>query len=142
MDVKITVIGVQEMDGQTDKTEMTTVGTLSEDANGFVLQYAESAATGLNDTVTTLRIQPQMVTMERTGAHTGLLVLEHKKRHLCSYATPIGNVMLGVYTEAVDTQLTRMGGTVKVSYTLDVGGNMMSRQHLTVCVDRKEKCYV
>ncbi len=139
MDVKITVIGVQEMDGQTDKTEMTTVGTLSEDVGGYVLQYAESAATGFNDTVTTLRIQPQIVTMERTGAHAGLLVLEHKKRHLCSYATPIGNVMLGVYTEAVDTQLTRTGGTVNVSYTLDVGGNMMSRQKLTVRVDRKEK---
>lgn len=139
MDVKITVIGVQEMDGQTDTTEMTTVGTLSEDVGGYVLRYAESAATGFNDTVTTLRIQPQIVTMERTGAHAGLLVLEHKKRHLCSYATPIGNVMLGVYTETVETQLTQTGGTVNVSYTLDIGGNMMSRQKLTVRVDRKEK---
>ncbi len=135
MDVKITVVGVQEIDGQTDKTEMTTVGTLTEDANGYVLQYAESAATGLDNTVTTLRIQPQMVTMERTGAHAGLLVLECKKRHLCSYATPIGNVMLGVYTEKVDTQFMQLGGTVRVSYTLDVGGNMMSRQKLTVRVE-------
>ena len=132
MEVKITVVGVQHIDGQTDKTEMTTVGTLTEDANGYVLQYEESAATGLNNTVTTLRIQPQMVTMERTGAHAGLLVLECKKRHLCSYATSIGNVMLGVYTEAVDVQMTRTGGVVQVSYTLDVEGNMMSRQELTV----------
>ncbi len=135
MDVKITVIGVQQIDGHTDKTEMTTVGTLTEDANGYVLQYAESAATGLDNTVTTLRIQPQMVTMERTGAHAGLLVLECKKRHLCSYATPIGNVMLGVYTESVDAQLTRAGGAVNISYTLDVGGNMMSRQNLTVHIE-------
>ncbi len=132
MDVKITVTGVQHMDGQTDKTEMTTVGTLTEDAGCFVLQYAESAATGLDNTVTTLRIQPQMVTMERTGAHAGLLVLECKRRHLCSYATPIGNVMLGVYTESVETRLTQSGGTVQVTYTLDIGGNMMSRQQLTV----------
>ncbi len=135
MDVKITVIGVQQIDGQTDKTEMTTVGTLTEQADGYVLQYAESAATGLDNTVTTLRIQPQMVTMERTGAHAGLLVLEYKKRHLCSYATPIGNVMLGVYTDAVDAQMSQAGGTVQVSYTLDIGGNMMSRQQLTVRVE-------
>ena len=135
MDVKITVIGVQHMDGQTDTTEMTTGGTLTKEENGYVLQYEESAATGLKNTITTLRIQPQMVTMERTGAHAGLLVLENKKRHLCDYATPIGNVMLGVYTEMVDMRLTQAGGTVQVSYTLDIGGNMMSRQQLTVRVE-------
>lgn len=135
MDVKITVIGVQEVDGRTDTTEMTTIGKLHTDADGYVLQYAESAATGLDNTVTNLRIQPQMVTMERTGAHAGLLVLECKKRHQCDYATPIGNVMLGVYTETVDMQMQDGIGTVKVAYTLDVGGNVMSRQKLTVRVD-------
>lgn len=137
MDVKITVIGVQQIDGQTDKTEMTTVGTLTADGNGYVLRYAESAATGLENTVTTLRITPQTVTMERTGAHAGLLVLELKKRHVCSYGTPMGNVMLGVYTETLSERFSETGGTVDVSYTLDVGGNMMSRQHLTVRVQKQ-----
>ncbi len=137
MDVKITVIGTQQIDGQTDTTEMTTVGTLAADGDGYVLQYAESAATGLENTVTTLRIGPQMVTMERTGAHAGLLVLELKKRHICSYATPIGNVMLGVYTETLDRRFSAAGGVVEVSYTLDVGGNMMSRQHLTVRAEKQ-----
>lgn len=135
MDVKITVVGVQQVDGQTDTTEMTTVGTLETEGDGYIVQYAETAATGLDNTVTTLRITPQMVIMERTGAHAGLLVLELKKRHVCSYATPIGNVMLGVYTESLTERLSETGGVVEVCYTLDVGGNMMSRQKLTVRVE-------
>lgn len=137
MDVKITVIGVQQIDGQTDTTEMTTMGTLTADGDGYKVRYAESAATGLDNTVTTLNITPQAVIMERTGAHAGLLVLELKKRHSCSYATPVGNVMLGVYTESLTERFSETGGVVEVSYTLDVGGNMMSRQRLTVRVEKQ-----
>lgn len=134
MKVMITVTGTQHVDGQTDTVELTTGALMREEADGFTLCYKETAATGMEGTLTTLRMQKDMVTLERSGTAAGLLVLEHKKRHVCSYSTPVGNLMLGVFTDRMHQDLQLGSGTLDVSYTLDVGGSMMSRQDLHVTV--------
>lgn len=134
MKVMITVRGTQHVDGESDTVELTTEAMMREDADGFTLCYRETAATGMEGTLTLLRIQPEKVTMERRGNAAGLLVLELKKRHVCSYATPVGSLMLGVFTDHMEQQLTLGGGKLLVSYTLDVGGRMMSRQDLDITV--------
>lgn len=135
MKVMITVTGTQHVDGQSDTVELTTGALMREEADGFTLSYHETAATGMDGTLTTLRVQPEKVTLERRGTSAGLLVLEHKKRHVCSYATPVGSLMLGVFTHRMEQALTLGSGTLDVSYTLDVGGSMMSRQDLHITVN-------
>lgn len=135
MKVMITVTGTQHVDGQTDTVELTTGGMMKAEDDGFTLCYKETAATGMDGTLTTLRVQPEKVTLERRGTSAGLLVLEHKKRHVCSYATPVGSLMLGVFTDRMEQNLSLGGGTLDVSYTLDVGGSMMSRQDLHITVN-------
>lgn len=135
MKVMITVTGTQHVDGQSDTVELTTGALMRAEDDGFTLCYQETAATGMEGTTTTLRVQPQKVTLERRGTGAGLLILEHKKRHVCSYATPVGNLMLGVFTDRMVQNLALGSGTLDVSYTLDVGGSMMSRQDLHITVN-------
>ena len=134
MKVMITVRGTQHVDGQSDTVELTTDAMMREDVNGFTLCYHETAATGMEGALTILRIHPEKVTMERRGSAAGLLVLEHKKRHVCSYPTPVGSLMLGVFTDRMEQNLALGSGELLVSYTLDVGGRMMSRQDLQIIV--------
>lgn len=144
MDVMIALTGVQHADGDTDTVQLITAGTMTISPEGYSLCYAETAATGMAGTETTLWVQPRKVTLERRGTHAGLLVLEHKKRHVGSYGTPYGELMLGVFTDVMEQKLDDNGGTLDVSYTLDIGGSMLSRQDLHVAVtpqteiDRKE----
>ncbi len=132
MQAMITVTGIQHIDGDTDKIQLTTEGEWEVTADGYTVRYAETAATGMENTQTVLHITPHKVTLERVGVHAGLLVLEHKKRHMCNYATPVGNIMLGVYTEALQQSLSDTGGRLYLCYTLDVGGRLMSRQELYI----------
>ncbi len=134
MKVMITVVGTQHIDGQTDKVELTTGALMRQEPDGFTLSYQETAATGMEGTLTSLRVQDTMVTLQRQGKSAGLLVMEYKKRHVCSYSTPVGNLMLGVFTDRLEQNLQLGGGTLDVSYTLDVGGSMMSRQDLHIAV--------
>ncbi len=136
MRVMITVIGVQHVDGQSDTVELTTEALMHEEVDGFTLSYRESAATGMDGTLTTLRIQPNKVTLTRRGAAAGMLVMEYQKRHMCSYATPVGSLMLGVFCDRMQQDLCLGGGTLDLSYTLDVEGSMMSRQDLHIKVNR------
>jgi uncharacterized beta-barrel protein YwiB (DUF1934 family) len=133
----IRVVGIQHIDGKSDKTELITDGTFETAEDGFLIRYQETAATGMAGTDTTLQVQPEKVTLQRRGTAAGMLMLEHKKRHQCSYATPYGNLMLGVFTQRMQQNLSENGGVLEVSYTLDMGGDMVSQQDLTVTVTPK-----
>ncbi len=137
MEALIRVVGIQHIDGKSDKTELITDGFFETAENGCCIRYQETAATGMAGTDTTLRVQPNKVTLERRGTAAGMLVLEHKKRHQCSYATPYGSLMLGVFTQRMQQNFSENGGNLEVCYTLDMGGNMVSRQDLTVTVTPK-----
>lgn len=138
MEVLISIVGKQEVKGERDRSELLTDGTMTVTPKGVQLFYRESAATGMEGTDTTLTLQPEKVTLSRTGTHAGMLVLEHRRRHLCNYGTPYGDLMLGVFTEKMEQEMTENGGSVRVAYnTLDVGGSMLSRQELSVTVRPK-----
>lgn len=137
LEVLISIVGEQDANGQKDRSELLTDGMMTVTPDGVRLSYRESAATGMEGTDTTLTVQPEKVTLSRTGTHAGLLVLEHKRRHLCSYGTPYGDLMLGVFTEKMEQEMTENGGSVRLAYTLDVGGSMLSRQELSVTVRPK-----
>ncbi|MBQ6706894.1 MAG: DUF1934 domain-containing protein [Clostridia bacterium] len=137
MDVTIQVTGTQQVDGESDTVELITDGTMTKTAEETTLCYNETEATGMAGTVTTLHIQPSKVTLERRGANAGLLVLEHNKRHSCSYMTPVGQMMLGVFTDQMQQNLTEGLGTLSLSYTLDVGGRVLSRQLLKIKVSER-----
>lgn len=134
----IRVTGTQHAGGQSDTVELITEGTFDAENGGFAIRYEETAATGLEGTHTTLHVQPEKVMLSRQGNAVGMLVLEHKKRHVCNYATPYGGLMLGVFTDRMEQKLTENGGRLMVSYTLDMGGSMMSRQDLQVTVTPKK----
>ena len=127
MDVLISIVGVQQLDGDSDTIELTTDGTLEPTADGYRLRYEETSVTGLEGAMTTLHIAPGQVMLERSGSLTSLLVLEKGKRHLNSYETPYGNLMIGAYTDDLSVDLTEKGGRLGFRYTLDMNGSVTGR---------------
>ena len=78
-----------------------------------------------------LKVEPGMVTMSRSGSSTRL-ILEKGRRHLCLYDTGFGSLTVGIYTSQLDVDLDDSGGTLEITYTLDVDSNLSSQNQLHI----------
>lgn len=134
MQAIIKIIGTQTVDNETDSIELTTTGTLESIADGWVLRYEESEATGLQGTTTNVHIANNKITLERTGSNASFLLLEKHKRHHSNYNTPYGAIDLGTYATEISHNLTANGGEVYFAYTLGFNGSVNSEHtvHITV----------
>ena len=134
MDVLISITGTQLVDGERDTIELTTTGGMDPAEDGWRLTYEESAATGMEGVTTAILIKPDEVLLERTGKMNSLLVLQKGRRHQCSYDTPYGTFLLGVYTSELSSTLSRSGGELRFSYTLDMSAGLMSSHDVHISV--------
>ncbi len=137
MEALIKIIGTQTVDGETDTVELTTAGTLEQTAEGWLIRYEESEATGLEGTITTVHISPNRVLLERTGANASFLVLEKHKRHHSNYNTPYGTIDLGTYATALEYDLSQHGGSLCFAYTLGFNGSVNSEHTVNITVQEE-----
>lgn len=129
MNVTITVIGIQTMDGDTARSETTAAGTLEVRGQAIRLSYTDETQTR-----TVITAMSGRVTITRKGELSSTLILERDLTHLCSYETPYGSVTLGVTATGIRNELTENGGRLTLTYTLDMGGGMTTDHHIEILV--------
>lgn len=132
--VSITIDSTQTVDGESDKTELFTVGTLEADKDGYRLCYDESTATGFEGSSVTVKLLPDSVTVMRTGKAVSTLIIERGKKHHCHYGTEFGDFLIGVNTDEIRNGLTENGGEVYLKYTLDINSSLMSENEMRINV--------
>ncbi|MBQ9860348.1 MAG: DUF1934 domain-containing protein [Clostridia bacterium] len=138
MNALIHITGTQTVDDEQDVTELTTNGTLTPTTDGWELRYAESEATGLSGSETTLEITENKLNLIRTGSHPSMLVLEKNRRHHCNYNTPYGTIDLGTYTSELRHSLSEHGGEIYFSYTLGFNGGISSAHVVHISVQEEK----
>ena len=129
-DYLISVTGIQEVDGEKDKIELTTVGSFMINSRGnFYIGYKEYDEE--NPEVSSNNVGKvegdSKVTIIRNGGTQTRLILEKGRRHQCHYRTVMGDLMIGVSTDTIQNKLRENGGKLHVSYELDFNNEMMSR---------------
>ena len=134
MAVWISITGTQHVDGQQDTVELTTAGQMLPTSEGWRLFYDESPASGMEGVTTSMDIQKDQVLLQRNGAMNSLLVLQKGRRHMCSYDTPYGSLMMGVYTRELRNRLTEHGGELDFCYTLDMNAGVTSSHDVHISV--------
>ena len=134
--IKITDRHVQ--DGEEFECELTTSGRFEVTENGCRVSYNETDEALINS-VTTLDVEgSQKITMTRTGKYNTEMIIEKDRRHTCFYATPYGELMMGIYALSIVNEIGENGGTLKFSYTIDFNNAPASENELTVAVTPKE----
>lgn len=133
MNVRISITGTQHMGEEQDTVELTTEGCMERTPKGFSLQYDETV-TGMEGVSTVMRVSDAIVELERTGAMNSLLTLEKGKRHMSSYDTGYGSLMMGVYTSELHNGLSENGGELRFRYTLDINAGVASSHDVRVVV--------
>ena len=95
----ITITGKQNYGDDNDKIEMTTVGTIEETDDCYIIRYNEEQDPPQRPIRATLHISKdeQKVEMLKAGAYGSLLIIERSKRNLCNYGTQYGDMLMGIY---------------------------------------------
>lgn len=129
-EVIISIKGKQEVgDGPAESMELVTKGWMRRMDGVYTLAYQESEVTGLEGTLTTIKVEQEeeRVTLTRVGEYNSEMVFEEGNRHLSLYNTPYGAVSMGVNTRHLLAELDDNGGCVEVDYTLEVEGAVVGR---------------
>lgn len=133
-DVVLQILGTQHLNGDRDKIELTTVGTLQEEAEVLVFRYTEEQEPPQQPVYVQVRIRRDRTGAEivRTGAYGSCLTIARGQRNLCRYGTPYGDVLMGIYGKAVEIEAAADGGQVQLSYEIDINGTLASKNQLKI----------
>ena len=119
--VVLSIEGKQSyMDQEPEIIELVTEGVMEESDGGWNISYEESDLTGLQGVTTTFRIRPGEVVLDRTGKLTSQMVFVEGKKHDSLYQMEFGALMLTVCATRVSYDLTEAGGTVDLSYQIEI----------------------
>ena len=141
-DVLITIKGLHTNEDDNDNIELTTIGSLTEKNGKQYITYHESEEIGLSDVKTVLKVDAdRSVTLTRTGAMRSRLTIEKGQRHFCHYDTGFGEMMVGIFGETIRSSMTKKGGELFMSYTIDVNSELLSRNEIQITVkEATPKC--
>ncbi len=119
-------------DGDTSNIELTTTGSYSKLNGRWVLLYDEMSEDKTAVIKTMIKVDDKSVTITRNGEGSSKLIMTEGERNMCHYRTQFGDILLGVYCNEVNNELSDSGGKILMSYTLDVNASVLSENKVTI----------
>jgi len=120
-DVVLSIRGRQTYaDAEPEVIELVTEGIMAYRDGGWDISYQESALTGLEGVTTTFRVEPGKVILTRTGKLRSEMIFEEGVPHETLYQMAFGTLMMTVKATFVFFDLVEDGGTIDLSYNLDI----------------------
>ncbi|MGE5328855.1 MAG: DUF1934 domain-containing protein [Deltaproteobacteria bacterium] len=120
-EVIISVVGTQTgSNGEGNPIELVTEGKFYNEGNGYTAVYKETRITGMDGTVTTVAISPEIVILTREGSVNSQLIFEKGQRHVSHYDTAHGAFTIGVFTNTMFINVNEHGGELKIDYHLEI----------------------
>lgn len=112
------------LDQDPDVIELVTEGTMVKTENGWQLQYQETELTGLAGVTTTFYVQPDKLTLTRTGKLRSEMVFQEGVCHDSLYQTEFGTMMLSVCAKSLSYDLNEQGGVIDMCYNIELEQSM------------------
>ena len=135
----IQINGKYTTEAGTDTVELTVVGTYTFVDGKYYVTYREQDPE-MGNVVTTLSADNTgKVTLSRSGDIVSRLNLESGMRHTCSYAMGEAQLVMGVFSDKVITELDEKGGKILLSYTLDINSGLISKNEIEITVKEANK---
>ena len=119
--VILSVCGKQQyVDQEPDTIELVTEGVLEQVEDGWRLEYEESELTGLAGVTTVFQVEPQKITLTRTGPLNSQMIFQEGVFHESLYQMEFGALMITVCASKVAYQITQEGGSIDLIYGIEV----------------------
>lgn len=135
-DVIIDIKTEQTVDGNTDQIQFTTDGRFGFKDESYYISYDESKILEVDGEIkTTLYVKPDnSIILHRKGAYNSRMVIKKGVRNNCFYATPHGELSLGIFGEKVFWDLNSNGGKISMKYTIDTDLQLLSRNSVNISI--------
>ncbi len=115
-----------------EEMELTVHGKLYFRGGSVFISYEESAMTGMENTRTTLKVEPGRVEIIRTGKDHSRLCFQEGLRHESPYRTPYGLLQLATVTHRLMACMGQEGGALSIRYQVELEGQLASENHLQI----------
>ena len=133
----ITVVTVQQAEGETDTLEMTTHASFEGDSENYTLTYKEDDSEE-GESTTVLKVEKgTKVSVSREGAINSYMTIEDGVRHLSHHVTPYGAFSLGITAKYVESDMSEKGGTLNFKYTTDQEMNLIGEIEFRITLKKK-----
>lgn len=119
--VLLTIKGTLMESEPDEAVEFVTEGTLQRRADGYLLEYDESALIGIEGVTTRLRLEDGTVTLERSGAIDTHMVFSQGSVFQSSLDSPAGIAHMSIFATRVESRLQEKGGSLKLEYEMNMG---------------------
>ena len=117
--VILSIQGRQTYAGQEPEViRLDTEGFMEFRNGGWDITYEESELTGLSGVTTTFRVEPEKVTLLRTGALSSTMVFQEGYNHDSLYRMEFGTLMISVKATRVFFDLVEDGGSIDLVYSI------------------------
>lgn len=106
------------MDQEPDVIRLDTEGTMEYRDGGWDITYEESELTGMAGVTTTFRVEPDKVTLIRTGKLSSTMVFQEGVAHDSLYRMEFGALMISVKTTRLFYDIVPDGGSIDLVYNI------------------------
>lgn len=131
--VLVTISSTQRVDSESEQVELTTAAVYRSDESFHEICYEESQATGLEGSITTVRLDGDgTVSVRRSGKTDSLLLIKQGESNLCAYDTGYGRAMLGITGTRVHSTLNKGTGALRFLYSLSMDGALLSENEVSI----------
>ena len=119
--VMLSIRGSQSYrDQEPDIIELVTEGEMEFADGGWNITYAESDLTGLAGVTTTFRVEPDKVTLSRTGKLHSTMEFQIGTSHDSLYQMEFGALMISVTTKHLFFDILPEGGCIDLLYEIEI----------------------
>lgn len=119
--VLLTIKGTQMESGSSELIEFVTEGRFCRLSDGCMLEYEESALTGIEGCTTKLTLKDGTLTLQRSGTLETHMIFSPGSVYQSHYTTPHGNLNVSVYAVRVESELGELNGSLSLEYELNLG---------------------
>lgn len=107
-------------DQEPDVIELVTDGQMELVDGGWNISYQESDLTGLSGVRTTFRVEPDVLTLTRTGKLQSQMIFKLGVPHDSLYQMEFGALMITVCATSLFYDITPEGGMIDLVYNINI----------------------
>lgn len=134
-DVVITIVSHQNFEGcEPDQIDLITTGRLYARNGKYYISYEESELTGMEGSHTMLKVEPNQITMTRTGTHPSQMRFTEHERQVGLYQTEIGDIAISTHTTHLSSNIDENGGALAIDYTVEIDASLAGAHRFEMSV--------
>jgi len=130
-------ISARQSWGDPQPLEQEAEGSFLREEGGCTLTYEEGPGTGMEGTLTTLRLRGDRLLLERRGPVRVRMLFQPGHRHTCRYETPCGSLDMTLETHRLDCRLDGEGGVLELAYAVELNGAAAGENLLRITVEKR-----